>query len=188
VLVYLAALEILISAPLQSQDRRDAALRVMENARALCSFTEGGNEVTVRCSGRIPSESRLAFARAIADADAILTGRPRHIVFRIAGGALFAEASPQTGVHLASSMDGTPAPKKKGAAQEKARGAQTVAIGTLADTVLERRGRATSVKQVGRDDHGVLVEWHYPDATYLMGRREKDGVEAYRILKVSPHP
>jgi hypothetical protein len=181
VLAFLSALEISNSAPLRAQDRREAALSVMENARALCSFTDGGREVEVRCTGSIPSENRLAFARAIADADAILTGRPRHIVFRLASGGLFAEASPEKGVHLAGSTAGTPAPKKKS-------GAQTVAVGTLADTVLARRGRATSIKQVGRDDYGLLVEWHYPDATYLMGRREKDGVEAYRVIKVLPHP
>lgn len=61
---------------------------------------------------------------------------------------------------------------------------QTVTIGMLADTVLERRGKAISVKQIGRDENGLLAEWQYPDATYLMGRRLQGGIEAYRVIKI----
>jgi len=63
---------------------------------------------------------------------------------------------------------------------------RTVVVGTLADTVLEWRGKSQSSTQVGRDDHGLLVEWRYPDATYLMGRRLQDGIEAYRVIKITP--
>ncbi|MBL8497662.1 hypothetical protein ABF87_13130 [Nitrosomonas sp. JL21] len=63
---------------------------------------------------------------------------------------------------------------------------QSVTIGTLADTVLERRGKAISVKQAGRDENGLLVEWQYQDATYLMGRRLQGGIEAYRVIKITP--
>jgi hypothetical protein len=63
---------------------------------------------------------------------------------------------------------------------------QPVTIGMLADTVLERRGKAISVKQVGRDENGLLAEWQYPDATYLMGRRLQGGIEAYRVIKITP--
>jgi hypothetical protein len=62
---------------------------------------------------------------------------------------------------------------------------QPVTIGMLADTVLEKRGKAISVKQVGRDENGLLVEWQYPDATYLMSRRLQDGIEAYRVIKIT---
>ncbi|OPY76988.1 MAG: hypothetical protein A4E64_01288 [Syntrophorhabdus sp. PtaU1.Bin058] len=61
-----------------------------------------------------------------------------------------------------------------------------VTTGALADTVLEMRGKAISVKQVGRDENGLLVEWQYPDATYLMGRRLQGGIEAYRVIKITP--
>lgn len=63
---------------------------------------------------------------------------------------------------------------------------QPVTISMLADTVLEKRGKAISVKQVGRDENGLLVEWQYPDATYLMGRRLQGGIEAYRVIKITP--
>ena len=59
-------------------------------------------------------------------------------------------------------------------------------FGTLADTVLELRGKASSVRQVGRDENGLLVEWQYPDVTYLMGRRLQGGTEAYRVIKITP--
>jgi hypothetical protein len=51
---------------------------------------------------------------------------------------------------------------------------------------LEKRGKAISVKQVGRDENGLLAEWQYPDATYLMGRRLQGGIEAYRVIKIIP--
>jgi hypothetical protein len=57
-------------------------------------------------------------------------------------------------------------------------------IGTLADTVLELRGEAISSTQVGSDASGLLVEWVYPEATYLMGRRVQDGIEAYRVIQI----
>jgi len=62
----------------------------------------------------------------------------------------------------------------------------SIAVGTLADTVLKIRGKGLSSKQVGRDEHGLLVEWEYPDVTYLMGRRVQDGIEAYRVIKITP--
>ena len=61
-----------------------------------------------------------------------------------------------------------------------------VVIGTLADTILELRGKAQSTRQVGRDANGLLVEWEYSDVTYLMGRLFLDGVEAYRVIKIKP--
>jgi len=61
-----------------------------------------------------------------------------------------------------------------------------VVVGILADTVLELRGKALSTRQVGLDGNGLLVEWEYPDVTYLMGRQVQDGVEAYRVIKINP--
>ena len=64
--------------------------------------------------------------------------------------------------------------------------APSIAVGTLADTVLKIRGKGLSSKQVGRDEHGLLVEWEYADVTYLMGRRLQGGIEAYRVIKITP--
>jgi len=61
-----------------------------------------------------------------------------------------------------------------------------VKIGTPADTVLELRGKGISSRQVGRDENGLLVEWEYLDVTYLMGRRVQNGIEAYRVIKITP--
>jgi hypothetical protein len=63
---------------------------------------------------------------------------------------------------------------------------QSVTMGMLADTVLEIRGKGISAKKVGRDENGLLVEWQYPDATYLMGRRLQGTIEAYRVIKITP--
>jgi hypothetical protein len=59
-------------------------------------------------------------------------------------------------------------------------------VGTLADDVLKIRGKGLSSKQVGRDDQGLLVEWEYADVTYVMGRRVQGGIEAYRVIKITP--
>lgn len=69
-------------------------------------------------------------------------------------------------------------------ASDNAKKPSPVVVGTLADTVLGFRGKAMSTRQVGRDVNGLLVEWEYPDATYLMGRQVQDGVEAYRVIKI----
>lgn len=61
-----------------------------------------------------------------------------------------------------------------------------VSIGTSSDDVLALRGKAQSVTQVGSDDDGLLVEWRYADVTYTFGRREKDGVAAYRVIRITP--
>jgi hypothetical protein len=61
-----------------------------------------------------------------------------------------------------------------------------VKIGMPADTVLELRGKGISSRQVGSDENGLLVEWEYPDFIYLMGRRVQNGIEAYRVIKITP--
>lgn len=71
-------------------------------------------------------------------------------------------------------------------ASDNAKKLTPVVVGTLADTVLGFRGKAISTRQVGSDGNGLLVEWEYPDATYLMGRQAQDGVEAYRVIKIKP--
>lgn len=59
-----------------------------------------------------------------------------------------------------------------------------VTIGTPADSVLEWRGRAIASVQQGSDSRGLLVEWRYPDGSYLMGRRQHDGITAYRVIAI----
>lgn len=59
-----------------------------------------------------------------------------------------------------------------------------IGIGTLADSILRYRGRATAVTQRGSDAQGLVVAWTYPDAVYLLGRRESHGVTAYRVIAV----
>ncbi len=81
----------------------------------------------------------------------------------------------------------TVAPPAVSNASDKAKKPSPVVVGTLADTVLGFRGKAISTRQVGSDGNGLLVEWEYPDATYLMGRQVQDGVEAYRVIKIKPH-
>lgn len=66
--------------------------------------------------------------------------------------------------------------------------ARAVVVGTSADRVLALRGKALSTIQTGRDSNGLLVEWEYADATYLMGRSLQDGVEMYRVIKITPKP
>lgn len=61
-----------------------------------------------------------------------------------------------------------------------------VVVGTLADTVLELRGKSLSTRQVGSDRKGLLVEWEYSDSVYVMGRRLQDGIEAYQVVQIKP--
>ena len=58
-------------------------------------------------------------------------------------------------------------------------------IGTPSDTVAAERGKATELQVLGQDEMGQIVEWTYPDTTYLMGRRLLNGIEAYRVIKVT---
>ena len=57
-----------------------------------------------------------------------------------------------------------------------------VGLGTPADSILKYRGRARIVRQRGSDAQGLLVEWAYPDAVYVIGRRESQGITAYRVI------
>lgn len=159
------------------QSKQESALSVMNNARAICSFNERAVGLLVTCPNSLPRESRFKFATAIANADAALSGRAKRIDFRLKSGEPFAEADPQTGIREVARSQSTPRSPAKG---------RPVIVGTLADTVLELRGKASSVRQVGRDENGLLVEWRYPDVTYLMGRRLQGVIEAYRVIKITP--
>jgi hypothetical protein len=54
----------------------------------------------------------------------------------------------------------------------------------LADDVIALRGQAQRTEQVGQDQHGLIVEWWYPDRVYTMSRRESDGISAYRVVRI----
>jgi len=62
----------------------------------------------------------------------------------------------------------------------------TIVVGTLADTVLDLRGKGLLTRRIGSDRNGLLVEWEYPDVIYVMGRRLQDGIEAYRVIEIKP--
>lgn len=63
-----------------------------------------------------------------------------------------------------------------------------IEIGTPADSVLAWLGRSIGTQQIGRDEQGLLVKWEYSDVIYTMGRRIRDGIEAYRVIKITPKP
>ncbi len=63
-----------------------------------------------------------------------------------------------------------------------------IVLGTPADSVLARRGHAISSVQTGGDAEGLIVEWRYPDGTYIMGRREMDGISVYRVIAIRAAP
>jgi len=77
-----------------------AAEQVMTNARALCAIREETPHLVVECSTDIPLAQRLPFARAVADADAILSGQARNLYFYLPGGVQFAQADALNGIRL----------------------------------------------------------------------------------------
>ncbi len=72
------------------------------------------------------------------------------------------------------------------ATEAASRAKNAVSLGMSADDVLARKGKAATVAKIGNDQNGLIVEWQYQDATYLLARREKSGVEAYRVIKITP--
>lgn len=62
---------------------------------------------------------------------------------------------------------------------------QRIVVDTPADSIIAWRGKAISVRQTGQDTQGLLVEWKYSDAVYLLGRRLRNGIEAYRVIKIT---
>lgn len=83
-----------------SAEDRASAERVLSNARSLCGIREEAPHLVVECTAQIPAGKQLAFATAIADADATLTGSTRNIYFYLPGGQQFAQADPLHGVRL----------------------------------------------------------------------------------------
>lgn len=176
---YLLVISLLIfSASSSGQSRKESAQSVMNSARSICEFTDTSTGLIVTCPQNISKDLRFGFATAIANADTTLNGKARRIDFRLDNGDTFAEANPNTGIREITRSPQSPTSENSSP--------HSINVGTLADTVLASRGKASSVKQVGRDDNGLLIEWHYSDATYLMGRRLQGGIEAYRVIKITP--
>jgi hypothetical protein len=61
-----------------------------------------------------------------------------------------------------------------------------IVVGTPADSVLEYRGKCLEVKELGRDQEGLLIAWVYDDATYVFRRWKQDGVYCYRVTEIKP--
>ena len=94
-----------VAAPTRSYtpEQGAAAQEVMNNARTLCGIREEPGHLVVECRWNIPTEQRLDFAVAIANADVVLRGgRARNIYYYLpgGGGTMFAQADPLNGVRL----------------------------------------------------------------------------------------
>ena len=61
-----------------------------------------------------------------------------------------------------------------------------VRIGTPSDDVLQLWGKGTTVRQLGTDSQGLVVEWVYPEVTLVMKLREVGGVTRYRVAEIHP--
>jgi hypothetical protein len=166
--------------PLLAQSARASALSIMENARGVCSFADAGRSLRVTCPSDLAPEQRLAFATAIANADAVLSGEARPISFRINGQGEFASADPHYGIRRSA---GSVAPLAPGQRRQR----HSIRIGTPFDSVLAWHGKPLSSRQLGSDANGLLVEKKYPGATYLFGLRTKDGISAYRVIHIDGH-
>ena len=38
--------------------------------------------------------------------------------------------------------------------------------------------------KLGSDENGLIVSWVYVEKTYVMRRRERNGVSAYRVVEI----
>lgn len=60
-----------------------------------------------------------------------------------------------------------------------------IVIGTSADDVLKIRGKSPHpVEKVGKDINGLIVEWKYPDGTYVFRIWTINGVSCYRVTEM----
>lgn len=60
----------------------------------------------------------------------------------------------------------------------------SISRGTPADDVLSIRGQCLHTEQLGSDENGLIVAWHYSDATYIMKRWTIGGIECYRVDEI----
>jgi hypothetical protein len=83
--------------------RMDSAQTVMKNVRQLANvYEEGGHLVVEFHEYLFPYDinKRLQFVRAVADADCIITGKPRLIFYYNPDGKQIAQADPMNGIRL----------------------------------------------------------------------------------------
>ena len=83
-----------------TRSREDVARDVLSSALSLCEIKTEGEHLVVECQEYIPSASQLAFATAIANADAVISRQARTIFFYQPGGSEFARADRVSGVRL----------------------------------------------------------------------------------------
>ena len=91
--------------PTYTAEQRAAAQKVIANSKELCTIRDESvnnepSHLVVECKSNIANEQRLDFANAIANADVIISGKPRNIYFYLPGGQQFAQADPLNGVRL----------------------------------------------------------------------------------------
>jgi len=83
--------------------RTESAKKVMKNVRQLANvFEESGHLVVEFHEYLFPYDinKRLQFVRAVADADCVLTGKPRLIFYYNPDGKQIAQADPSNGIKL----------------------------------------------------------------------------------------
>jgi hypothetical protein len=59
-----------------------------------------------------------------------------------------------------------------------------VRVGMCSDDVLKVWGKGSAVRELGSDSRGLIVEWHYPDATLLFKSRTESGITCYRVMEI----
>ena len=77
-ILWIPVASLLLVRLVQGQSRQNAAQSVMDNAKAICSIRGSGGGLVVTCPRDIAPEQRLGFVAAVADADAVLSGRASH--------------------------------------------------------------------------------------------------------------
>lgn len=83
--------------------KMDSAQKVMKSVRQMANvYEEGGHLVVEFHEYLFPYDinKRLQFVRAVADADCVITGKPRLIFYYNPDGRQIAQASPTNGIRL----------------------------------------------------------------------------------------
>lgn len=91
------------NAKVAKDTKMDSAQKVMKSVRQLANvYEEGGHLVVEFHEYLFPYDinKRLQFVRAVADADCVITGKPRLIFYYNPDGRQIAQASPINGIRL----------------------------------------------------------------------------------------
>lgn len=104
--IIILAAAVFLSMPLHlgsADTKMDFAQKVMKNVRQLANvYEEGGHLVVEFHEYLFPYDinKRLQFVRAVADADCVITGKPRLIFYYNPDGKQIAQADPINGIRL----------------------------------------------------------------------------------------